>query len=330
MRSRWKRHRVASAPRSSSGKARTTRCVSRARSWSIPTATASGERRSSRLPVLRRRSKSSCRPRSRPDTGRLEIDESSARALAAWYAFGAELLNQLAAEAGPGDAPTSPIALARALRHRDRARRGGRPDARQLRLLARRRAARRAVRSTSVPWTAEVSGELWNARRLHRRRAGYAELLAAERPARRGDRVLHHQARRAGSDGRERSNERERQRTGQRVRRGRVAPRARGRRAARGPRHHGRRRPQERRARPLRRAVLRARQPLPAPGRPARRGLDRERAAALPVARLRLLPARRQVARLRRRGDHLPARDPRRRGLRRRRGGARTSRPSPT
>ena len=101
-----------------------------------------------------------------------------------------------------------------------------------------------------------------------------------------------------------------------------VAPRPRGRGAARGPRHHRRRRPQERRARALRRAVLRARQPLPAPGRPARRGLDRERPAALPVARLRLLPARRLLARLRGRGDHLPARDPRRRGVRRRRGGA--------
>ena len=44
-------------------------------------------------------------------------------------------------------------------------------------------------------------------------------------------------------------------------------------------------------AHPLRRAIRRARQSLPAPGRPARRGLDRERAAALPVARLRLLPA---------------------------------------
>ena len=36
------------------------------------------------------------------------------------------------------------------------------------------------------------------------------------------------------------------------------------------------------------------------------------------------------LARLRRRGDDLPARGPRRRGLRRRRGRARTSRPSPT
>ena len=40
--------------------------------------------------------------------------------------------------------------------------------------------------------------------------------------------------------------------------------------------------------------VRRARQPLPPPGRPARRGVDREGLAALPVARLRLLPLQRQ------------------------------------
>ena len=50
-----------------------------------------------------------------------------------------------------------------------------------------------------------------------------------------------------------------------------------------------------------------ARQPLPAPGRAARRGLDRERPAALPVARLRLRPADRRSPGLRGRG-HLPTR----------------------
>ena len=47
---------------------------------------------------------------------------------------------------------------------------------------------------------------------------------------------------------------------------------------------------------PLRRPLRRPRQPLPAPGRPARRGLDREGLAALPVARLRLRPAHRHAA----------------------------------
>ena len=57
----------------------------------------------------------------------------------------------------------------------------------------------------------------------------------------------------------------------------------------------GRRRARAARAHPLRRPVRRARQPLPAPGRPARRGVDREGSAALPVARLRLRPAHRHA-----------------------------------
>ncbi len=65
------------------------------------------------------------------------------------------------------------------------------------------------------------------------------------------------------------------------------------------------------RAHPRRRRVRRARQPLPAPGRPARRGLDREGPAALPVARLRLRPAHRHApGRLLRRSGLLPARGP--------------------
>ena len=66
-------------------------------------------------------------------------------------------------------------------------------------------------------------------------------------------------------------------------------------------------------------ALRRARQPLPAPGRPARRGLDREGLAALPVARLRLRPAHRHAAaRVLRRARVLPGRGARRRHLRRR------------
>ena len=79
-------------------------------------------------------------------------------------------------------------------------------------------------------------------------------------------------------------------------------------------------------------ALRRARQPLPAPGRPARRGLDREGLAALPVARLRLLPAHRHApARLHRRARVLPGRGPRRRHLRRAAARAAARRaPSPT
>ena len=72
------------------------------------------------------------------------------------------------------------------------------------------------------------------------------------------------------------------------------------------------------RAHPLRRPLRRARQPLPAPGRSARRGLDREGLAALPVARLRLRPAHRHAAaRVHRRARALPGRGARRRRLRR-------------
>ena len=53
-------------------------------------------------------------------------------------------------------------------------------------------------------------------------------------------------------------------------------------------------------------AARRAGEPLPAPGRPARRGVDREGPAALPVARLRLRPDHRAAAgRVQRRGAEL-------------------------
>ena len=74
---------------------------------------------------------------------------------------------------------------------------------------------------------------------------------------------------------------------------------AQGRRARRAARRSGQdrpRRPPQPRAHPRRRSLRRARQPLPAPGRTARRGLDREGLAALPVARLRLRPAHRHAA----------------------------------
>ncbi len=77
-------------------------------------------------------------------------------------------------------------------------------------------------------------------------------------------------------------------------------------------------RPQEPRAHALRRSVRRARQPLPASRRSARRRFDREGLAALPVARLRLLAAHRHAAaRIHRRARVLPGRGARRRHLRR-------------
>ena len=218
-----------------------------------------------------------------------------------------------------GDDP-SPRTLARALRHRDRARLreagaranyGFSPGDESTRALPLRRAMDGGGR-----------GELWQANGF---RAPSWTTRSCCRVDPHAAALEFFRTRKDALEKRERDERERRQRQ-----HGGVASRARGRRSARGPGDHGRRGPQERRARPLRRPVLGARQPLPAPGRPARRGLDRERAAALPVARLRLLPARRQVARVRRRGDHLPARDPRRRGLRRRRARRPTSAPSPT
>ena len=83
-----------------------------------------------------------------------------------------------------------------------------------------------------------------------------------------------------------------------------MAPGRRCRRARRRSRHDRDRGAHLARADPLQQSVRRARQPLPAPGRSARRRLDRKGLAALPVARLRLRPAHR----------HSPAGFPRRAG----------------
>src|SRR5690242_21059383 len=61
-----------------------------------------------------------------------------------------------------------------------------------------------------------------------------------------------------------------------------------------GPQRYGRR--PHGRARPVRRGARRAGEPVPASGRAAWRGLDRERLAALSVARIRLRPAHRPAA----------------------------------
>ena len=79
--------------------------------------------------------------------------------------------------------------MARALRHRDRAGRGGG--------RAPTTASRPATSTTPSPTPTsargprEVAGELWNATGFRGAELTYAELLAAPRPARRGARVLH-------------------------------------------------------------------------------------------------------------------------------------------
>ena len=82
----------------------------------------------------------------------LDLDPDAAARLADWYAFGASVLEELVASAAAEDDPTS-HSLARALRHRDRARRRGRRnygfspgDAAPRRALRLRRPVDRAAR----------------------------------------------------------------------------------------------------------------------------------------------------------------------------------------
>ena len=113
------------------------------------------------------------------DEPQLAVDEESSRALAAWYAFGADLLTQLAAAAGPEEAPTAPTLWPE---HFDIAIELGREDA-----------GRRANYGLSPgddlhsepylyvgPWTAGVSGELWNASDFNGAELAYSSLLEAE------------------------------------------------------------------------------------------------------------------------------------------------------
>ena len=109
----------------------------------------------------------------------LEIDRASATALGDWFGFATSVLEELRAEAQPALDPSRVQILARALRHRDRARPRGRRRARQLRLLPRRRDIQSRI-STSTPWTASPGGELWNATAFPAPSSRYAELLAAE------------------------------------------------------------------------------------------------------------------------------------------------------
>lgn len=108
----------------------------------------------------------------------LAVDAAAAAALAEWYAFGATVLTQLAAAAGPGDAPSPPILWPE---HFDVAiELGSEPD------------GRRATYGFSPgdeqhpepyayvgPWVAQAPGELWNANGFAGAELPYADLLAA-------------------------------------------------------------------------------------------------------------------------------------------------------
>jgi hypothetical protein len=108
----------------------------------------------------------------------LEIDEAGAEALAAWYELGAELLGELAAGAGAEDRPTAPILW---------------PEHFDIAIeMGAEAQGRRANYGLSPgdeqhpepyayvgPWTAEVSGELWQAQGFRGAELGYSELLSA-------------------------------------------------------------------------------------------------------------------------------------------------------
>lgn len=119
--------------------------------------------------------------RAEPGDDPLGIDEDASRALGAFYAFAAAVLAELVAEAGPDDAPTPPRLWPE---HFDvavelgseaggvRANYGASPgdeDHGEPYLYV-------------GPWTAQVSGELWNAHGFTGAELGYSELLAAADP----------------------------------------------------------------------------------------------------------------------------------------------------
>jgi hypothetical protein len=108
----------------------------------------------------------------------LEVDAAAAAALAGWYAFGAAVLERLAADARPEDAASAPILW---------------PEHFDLAIeLGPEPAGLRATYGFSPgdeqhpepyayvgPWAAQAPGELWNARGFAGAELAYADLLAA-------------------------------------------------------------------------------------------------------------------------------------------------------
>jgi hypothetical protein len=115
------------------------------------------------------------------DDGPLDTDPAAARVLAAWYAFGATVLGDLATSAAADDDP-SPARLW--------------PEHFDLAIdLGAEAAGRRATYGFSpgdddhaepyayvAPWTAEVTGDLWRARGFRGADLPYAALVAAADP----------------------------------------------------------------------------------------------------------------------------------------------------
>jgi hypothetical protein len=111
----------------------------------------------------------------------LDIDPAAAAVFAAWFAFAAKVLTELAASAGSGDAPTAPVLW---------------PEHFDLAIeLGDEAAGERATYGFSPgdenhpepyayvgPWRQGVAGELWSAVGFGGGELGYGELLAAADP----------------------------------------------------------------------------------------------------------------------------------------------------
>ncbi|MEZ5078867.1 MAG: hypothetical protein R2725_15665 [Solirubrobacterales bacterium] len=112
------------------------------------------------------------------DRAPLEVRPEAARALAEWYAFGERVLDRLAALAAPAEAPTRPRLWPE---HFDIAIEMGEEAAggRANYGLSPGDADHAEPYLYVGPWTASVSGPLWQARGFDGAELSYAELLAA-------------------------------------------------------------------------------------------------------------------------------------------------------
>jgi hypothetical protein len=111
----------------------------------------------------------------------LPIDRRAAEALGAWYALGASVLEELIAEADPGDDPSEANLWPE---HFDIAiELGSEADGARANYGFSPGDEEHPEPYLYVgPWTAEVAGELWNATGFRGAEMGYAELLAADDP----------------------------------------------------------------------------------------------------------------------------------------------------
>jgi hypothetical protein len=112
------------------------------------------------------------------DEAPLTVDPAASRALGAFYAFGAEVLAELSAAAAPEEAATSPTLWPE---HFDIAiELGAEADGRRANYGLSPGDSDHAEPYLYVgPWTARVSGELWNATGFRGAEMGYGELIAA-------------------------------------------------------------------------------------------------------------------------------------------------------